>query len=52
MVIDLTQPPSSRVEGHSLQPTADQSYGQQSKKRPRLDAVIEVDEETAFTSAR
>lgn len=51
VVIDLTQPPSPLVEGHSLQPAADQSYGQQAKKRLRLDAVIEVDEETACTSA-
>lgn len=45
VVIDLTQPQSPLVEDHSNSPHVGQSYHHPSQKRPRLDAVIQLDDE-------
>lgn len=45
VVIDLTQPQSPLVEDHSNSPHVGQSYHHPAQKRPRLDAVIHLDDE-------
>lgn len=46
VVIDLTQPPSPLIEDNSDSSRVSQSYNHPSQKRPRLDAVIQINDES------